>query len=229
MRLAAALLAMALVGTGIACTSPAVADDRCVIRLDRGDVDITRGELRIDLARYVRRQCRDTDISRLRLERVTIALEEERRDRGGYGGRDDADDRGPRPRRPRGDEVEIYRFFSGRQHMVSDDPGEGSRRGYGTNEGVLFSLFRNNGRNRAAVYSCYVPSQNDHFLSLRSDCEGQRVERRLGYVAESRNDAAPRALYRCYNSRARNHIMTTNDGECRAVGYAVEPILGYVP
>ena len=200
-------------------SDPAAAEVECVLEFGRDEVQVVEGELRVDLRRKVRRECRGVDVRSLRLDRVRIVLDSDLRG---------SDGRRGRPRGGRG-EVPIYRFFSGRQHMVSDRPDEGGARGYDQNEGVLFSLYPREAPGRRAVYACFVPSQNDHFLSIRSDCEGQRVERLLGYVAVRNDGPAKRALYRCYRGKARDHLMTTNPDECTRNGYAVEPILGYVP
>ena len=200
-------------------SGPAAAEAECVLEFGRDEVQVADGELRVDLRRKIRRECRGVDVRSLRLDRVRIVLDSER-------GRRDGRPGGPRGGRG---EMPIYRFFSGRQHMVSDRPDEGGARGYGQNEGVLFSLYRREAPGRRAVYACFVPSQNDHFLSTQSDCEGQRVERLIGYVAVNDDGPAKRALYRCYRGKSRDHLMTTDTEECTRNGYAVEPILGYVP
>lgn len=40
------------------------------------------------------------------------------------------------------------------------------------------------GAGTTALYRCYVPSSGDHFISSDSNCEGQTVERLLGYAME---------------------------------------------
>jgi hypothetical protein len=199
------------------------ANETCVLRFDRSEVDVVRGELRIDLRNKFQRECRGLDISNLRLDRATVEL------------RDDADrsgsrnDRDYRPGRRRGDTFEVYLFTNGGgQHRVSDDPSDGQRFGYGTNEGPRFSLFRKDGRNRAPIYSCFVDSRNDHFVSTRSDCEGFTVERQLGFVAVEEEDGTV-PLYRCYNKKRHDHLATTDQNECAAIRSGVEMKLGYVP
>jgi len=207
----------------------------CVIDLDRGQVEVVRGELRVDLSREIRRQCRGVNPRDVRLDRVTVVIDGGRndrdRDRDRYRDeREDYRDRyRDRDRDRRGDTVEIYRFYSGRQHMVSADPDEGLGRGFGRREGVSFELFRAQGPNRRPVYRCVVPERSDFFLSLRSDCEGRSGEGLLGYVLENETPFASKALYRCFNKKLNDHLATTSKNECGANGYVIEVVLGYVP
>ncbi len=195
----------------------AQADDRCVLRFNRDEIDIVRGELRIDLNRKVQRECRGLDARDIRLDQVTVELRDDRRSR--YDDR--RDDRGRRYGRG-GDGIEIYRFYDGRRHFMSDDP----REDFGDSEGVMFELFRNGGRNRKALYNCRT-SRGDNFQSQDGNCEGHQVLGRLGFIAEQPEGDANRAVYRCFNGRVGDHISTTDQNECAAAGYAVEGTLGY--
>ncbi len=211
----------------------------CVIELDRSQVDVVNGELRVDLRREILRRCEGLDLSRVRVDQVKVVVNDDRRRRFGGGrdrdrsDRDRYEDRFERReregRRRRGELVQIFRFFNGRQHMVSDDPNEGPELGYRVQEGPKFSLFTREGRDRVALYACVVPSQNDRFLSRDANCEGQRSEGLLGFAQDRESDAARRPLYRCYYPKNQNHLITTDKNECIANRFAVEPILGYVP
>jgi hypothetical protein len=212
------VFALAVVASMLSVDRATSDDGTCVLRFDRSEVDVVRGELRIDLRDKFQRECRGLDIAKLRLDRATVELRDDR----------DRYDRGRRRFR-RGDTIEIYRFTNGGgQHRVSDEPSDGERFGYGTNDGIRFNLYRSDGRNRAPIYSCFVDARNDHFLSIRSDCEGFTVERRLGFVAvEPEGDTRP--LYRCYNKKRHDHLATTDQNECAAIRSGVEMTLGYVP
>ena len=195
------------------------ADERCVIRFNRDEVNVVRGELRIDLTRRVQRECRGLDAGDIRLDQVTVELRDDRRSR-----RDDRrDDRGRRFGRG-GDSVPVYRFYDGRRHFFTDDPDEGES--FGNSEGLMFELFRSGGRNRKAIYNCRT-SRGDNFQSADQNCEGHEVLGRLGYIAEQPEGDANRAVYRCFNGKLGDHISTTDQNECAAAKYSVEGTLGY--
>lgn len=216
----------------LGCMGTAKAD--CVIELDRSQVDIVRGELRVDLGREIRERCPEADLRRLRLEQVKIVLDDDRfgrdrdRDRDRYRDRFRDRDRGDGGPPRRQEEYPIYRFYNGRQHMVSYDPNGGEQLGYGKAEGVRFSLFRDPGQDRIALYSCVVARKNDRFVSKDPNCEGFDSEGLLGYVYARPNERASRPLHRCFNRGGPDHLATTDTAECVNNGYNVEFVLGYV-
>ena len=192
----------------------------CVLRFNRDEVDVVRGEIRIDLNRRIQRECRGLNAGNIRLDQVTVELRDDRR-----GSRsDDRRDGGRRYGRG-GDTVPIYRFYDGRRHLMTDDPDEGER--FGNSEGVMFELFRSGGRNRRAIYRCSTEG-GDHFLSQDSRCEGHRGYGQLGYMAEQADGEAGRPVYRCFNGKIGDHIATPDQNECAAARYSVEQTLGYV-
>jgi hypothetical protein len=198
------------------------ADERCVLRFNRDEIDIVRGEIRIDLNRRIQRECRGLSAGNIRLDQVTVELRDDRRSRDDR--RDDwRDDRSRRGRG--GDTVPVYRFYDGRRHLMTDDPDEGAR--FGNDEGVSFELYRSGGGNRKAVYRC-ATSRGDRFLSLDSRCEGHSNEGQLGFIASSPEGADSRPVYRCFNGKLADHIATTDQNECAAARYGVEFTLGYV-
>jgi hypothetical protein len=198
-------------------------DERCVLRFNREEVDVVRGELRVDLNRRVQRECRGLSAGDIRLDQVTVELRDSRRRDSRY---DDRRDDRYRGRSRGGDTVQIFRFYNGRKHRVSDDPDEGARTGFGKNEGPVFELYNNGGRNRKPIYAC-LAGDSDHFLSLQSDCEGHRNEGQLGFIGSEGSGGRP--LYRCFNGKLGDHIATVDQNECAAAKYAVESTLGYVP
>jgi hypothetical protein len=190
----------------------------CVIRFNRDEVKVERGELRVNLARRVQRECRGLDADDIRLDRVTVELRDDRRSRG-----DDRRDGGRRYGRG-GDSIPVYRFYDGRRHFFTDDPDEGES--FGNSEGLMFELFRSGGRNRKAIYNCRT-SRGDNFQSADQNCEGHESLGRLGYIAEQPEGDANRAVYRCFNGKLGDHISTTDQNECNAAKYTVEGTLGY--
>ena len=196
--------------------------DRCVLRFNRDEIDVVRGEIRIDLNRKVQRECRGLNAGNIRLDQVTVGLRDDRRE-SRYDDRD-RDRYGDRGRRGRGETIPIYRFNDGRRHHMSDNPDDGER--YGRNEGVMFELYRDGGRNRRPLFAC-ATSRGDNFLSLESNCEGQNVIAQLGYIAQSPEGPDTQPVYRCFNGKLADHIATKDQNECAASRYAVELTLGY--
>jgi hypothetical protein len=210
-----------LAGLGLTGDGVEARDERCTLRFNRDEVDIVRGEIRIDLNRKVERECRGFRAGGIRLDQVTVELRDSDDRRGG--GYDDRryDGRG---RRGRGDTYAIYRFYDGRRHLMSDDPDEGER--FGSNEGAMFEVYRDGGRNRKAIYRC-ATSGGDRFLSHDSGCEGHSSEGQLGYLPQNPDGRDNQAVYRCFNGKLRDHIATKDQNECAAAGYKVELTLGY--
>lgn len=194
----------------------AQAEERCTLRFNRDEIDVVRGEIRIDLNRRIQRECRGLNAGNIRLDQVTVELRDDRRS-----SRDDY--RNDRGRRRGGDTVPVYRYYDGRRHLMSDSPDEQ----FGDNEGVMFELYRNGGGNRRAVYRC-ATARGDRFLTKDSRCEGHNSEGQLGYIAEQQDGENSRPVYRCFNGKRGDHIATTDQQECSAAGYAVEFTLGYV-
>lgn len=92
-------------------------------------------------------------------------------------------------------------------------------------EGVGFNVFNSQqDSSMHLLYRCLVGS--DHFVSLRSDCEGRNFEAVYGWVASnSRPGWVP--VHRFFNDI--EHLTTTNYTEGVRSGYRYEGILGYVP
>jgi hypothetical protein len=201
------------------------AEDRCVLRFNRDEVDVVRGEIRIDLNRRIQRECRGLNAGNVRLDQVTVELRDDRRD-SRYDGRDRDryDDRDRGRRYGRGETIPIYRFYDGKRHRMSDNPDDSER--YGNNEGVMFELYRDGGRNRKALYACST-ARGDNFLSLQSNCEGHSVLAQLGYIAQSPEGQDTQPVYRCFNGKLGDHIATKDQNECAASRYSVELTLGY--
>jgi hypothetical protein len=96
--------------------------------------------------------------------------------------------------------------------------------------GYIFEAFYQNGipvtvylRNSGstALYSCRV--SNDHFVTLRSDCEGQVNLGILGYIDTTNSGPQSHVpLYRCYTGL--DHFVST-DPQCEA--RTNEGLLGY--
>merc|ERR1711924_270144 len=77
-------------------------------------------------------------------------------------------------------------------------------------------------------YRCYVHSINDHYDSIRSDCEAPSVainEGILGYIWKEANAFANAVLYRCYFANSWGH-MTSSSPTCEG-WRQVEAIIGY--
>lgn len=124
--------------------------------------------------------------------------------------------------------VPVFRFAkSNGQHFYTVYFPEGYGAGFKM-EPTAFSLFRQGGSGLSAIYRCYVPSSDHHFLSAESGCEGNTSEGLVGYVA-----GAPAAgltpLYRFYSVSKNDHRITTNYQEGVGNGYVLEGTFGYVP
>jgi hypothetical protein len=95
-------------------------------------------------------------------------------------------------------------------------------------EGPRFNLFRNGGAGYTALYRCYVPHDDHHFMSSDSNCEGYTIDGLMGYVAANpATGLVP--LYRFYHAAKIDHLITTDYQEGVSNGYALEATFGYVP
>lgn len=98
-------------------------------------------------------------------------------------------------------------------------------------EGTPFSVFINNGSNLAPMVRCYIPSENDHFISGQESCENASVTQEgiMGYMPLAPTGDAIAPLYRCVNtSSPLRHLAVLDAGECSQAGYRVEGVVGYV-
>lgn len=148
-------------------------------------------------------------------------------------------DRGPgRPGGPgRGDmgrgrweTTTVYRLSNGRDYMMSSDPNEGAQVGYRADRRGTIELFRNDDRGyRQPLYRCRNVSTGNHFASNALNCEGHLTEFILGYLEINADQRyANTQVYRCYNERRDNHLITTWQDECYRQGYRVEGGMGFI-
>jgi hypothetical protein len=122
----------------------------------------------------------------------------------------------------------IFRYvYAGAKHFYTSGYMEGFRAGL-TPEGAAFTLYRQPGADLAPVYRCYVPSNDDHFMSRQSDCEGQAVEGNLGFVRMT-SASGLKPLHRFFKASISDHLITTDYNEGVVAGYTYESIVGYVP
>lgn len=123
-----------------------------------------------------------------------------------------------------GGEINVYRLFNGRDHMLSLDPTEAQGLGYHS-EGVVFRSFPQPDIDSVELFRCSAPG-GGHFASLDPSCEGQNQEGSLGFLDNRQSRAAHREVVRCNNGS--DHLITMNRNECYRNRYRIEAILGYV-
>lgn len=123
--------------------------------------------------------------------------------------------------------VPIYRLHNPAaiDWLISTSPTEGVGGGY-TPEHHAFSLSRDGGVGRAAIYRCYR-SNGRHFLSGDAGCEGNTPEHVIGYMQTSPG-AGLRPLYRFYRSDIDAHLHSTSREEGLNNGFTLEGVMGYV-
>lgn len=121
-------------------------------------------------------------------------------------------------------EINVYRLFNGKDHMLSLDPTEAQDLGY-RYEGIAFQSFAQPDIDSAELFRCFQPGFG-HFASLDPYCEGQNQEGSLGFLDRRQSRAAHREVVRCYNGS--DHLITMNRGECYRNHYRIEAILGYL-
>ncbi len=85
-----------------------------------------------------------------------------------------------------------------------------------------YKIFSNNPAGSVVLYECKMGS--DNFTSTSSNCEGQQVIRKLGYISQASTGDMTSPLYRCYNGSS-DHLVSVNS-DCE--GYTKEQKLGYV-
>jgi len=97
----------------------------------------------------------------------------------------------------------VYRFFNGRDNLLTTDQNEGNRLGY-RNQGTMFQVFTSAiSSNSVPLYRCIDSSVNGRFLSRSADCEGSRFDGVLGYISSAPSSGlVPIARYTNISSRA---------------------------
>ncbi len=115
-------------------------------------------------------------------------------------------------------------------HMMSSDQNEAADT-Y-SYEGLSHQLSSSNLGQMRALHRCYRvrgDGNNDHYMSLDSNCEGAgQFEGVLGYVSTIPLSGMSQAIYRCVNTVSGNHFTTTSDNCEGAASHNVEGLLGYI-
>lgn len=125
-----------------------------------------------------------------------------------------------------GTQIPVFRFVQNSRHFYTAYYLEGRNSGM-LPEGNGFSLYPGGGSGLRALYRCYQSTNDDHFVSTLSNCEGQNHEGLMGY-AYTTAGTGRRALYRFYKAGIMDHLITTDYSEATAANYTLEATLGYV-
>ncbi|MGF7234365.1 MAG: hypothetical protein ACQSGP_05320, partial [Frankia sp.] len=114
--------------------------------------------------------------------------------------------------------VAFVRYNDGPDHATLTTPPSGYRR-----EGTLGLLYTTGAvAGTRPLYACWLGT--DEFTSLRSDCEGQRVGGRLGWVYDSAHTSpATVPLMRC---KLNGEHFDSKYSDCE--GQQIESQLGYM-
>jgi hypothetical protein len=120
----------------------------------------------------------------------------------------------------------IFGFYRRSKHLYTLSYTEGARAGMSFDK-TEFHVQATTSAGAQPLYRCYTPVADDHYVSLRQDCEGQRQEGLLGYVQPvPAIGLVP--LYRFYKPRSQTHLITVDYAEGALNGYVPEQKLGYV-
>lgn len=133
----------------------------------------------------------------------------------------------PQPPNTGSFDVNVYRFYNPRsiEHLFTTSLAEGQAAQFNP-EGVGFRVSAHGGPGRVGLFRCSVPGHK-HFVTTDAGCEGQHVDYQLGSINVGPG-LGTTPLYRLYNQRQGDHMVTKNAGEATG-GYAVISVLGYVP
>lgn len=126
-----------------------------------------------------------------------------------------------------GQPMPIFRFYNGKDHLLTSSYGEGAGAGYNF-EATAFKIYSaNSDGTMVQVYRC-VTGDGDHFISSDPSCEGVNLDGPFGFIS-----SAPRAgftaLYRFYKAADRDHLDTTDYQEGVNAGYSYQATIGYGP
>lgn len=101
-----------------------------------------------------------------------------------------------------GDKVPLYRYVQGNEHKASIT---GNLPGY-IYEGRFGWLLSKQQPGTHAIYSCQI--QWDEFISIHSNCEGQRVLGLLGYAYDNPIAGITTPVYRCLVNGTGDHMIS---------------------
>jgi hypothetical protein len=107
----------------------------------------------------------------------------------------------PQPGNPVTNQLEIFQMFDGVTRFLTPDPRlvEG---GAWVNQGLIFTAFRQATRefNPQPIYQCQYLQNRRYFVTTDGRCEGQKLERQLGFIAQ-RQIGNSVALYALLNAQ----------------------------
>jgi hypothetical protein len=123
-----------------------------------------------------------------------------------------------------GNYVALNRFNNGPDHWITSYPITGSYK----REGSWYLALTKQAKT-VPLYSCkyHFGAKYDHFLSIRSNCEGKTKVRHEGYVYTSKAGSTFVPLYRCLLPSGDHYASTRSDCE-KARGVKNEGLLGWV-
>ena len=123
-----------------------------------------------------------------------------------------------------GNYVALSRYTNGPDHWITSYPITGSYKREGS-----WYLAHAKQPKTVPLFSCkyHFGSRYDHFLSIRSDCEGKTKVRHEGYVYTAKAGSTFVPLYRCLLPSGDHYASTRSDCE-KAQGVKNEGLLGWV-
>lgn len=122
----------------------------------------------------------------------------------------------------------IYRSFNGTDYLFSGNSLEGPKAGYYPQE-ARFGLFATETEGTVPLNRCVTKFKKieSHFLTTDPNCENNKFEGRMGYIATSQTgNLVP--LSRYVNLSTNAHVYITPDDTTNLQGWKFEGIQGYV-